>query len=316
MPVVVETIEWGGWPNCRRISNGEVELIVTADIGPRIMRYGFIGGPNLFKVFEDQLGKSGEPDWQMRGGHRVWLAPEDATRTYAPDNGPVQIETDRGIVTATQPVEPTTGLRKQLIIRLADTGSRVEVVHRMRNTSLFAIEISAWTVTMMAPGGTAITGFPPRASHADALAPTNPLVMWAFTNLTDPRWTFLEKYLVLRHDPANAAHTKLGLFNKDTWGAYLLGSNLFLKWCAADPTQRYPDFGCSCELFARDAMLEVETLSPLMNVEPGAWIEHTEQWSLHRDVAIPESTGSEWTDDALDRVFSGLLERRAPLAAV
>jgi len=301
MPVLIETIEWGGWPNCRRISNGEVELIVTADIGPRIMRYGFIGGQNLFKVFEDQLGKSGEPDWQMRGGHRVWLAPEDAHRSYAPDNGPVQIEAESGVVTATQPVEPATGLRKQLVIRLAESGSRVEVVNRMQNTLASAVEISAWAVTMMAPGGVAVTGFPPRASHADALSPTNPLVMWAFTNLTDPRWTFLEKYLVLRHDPANTAHTKLGHFNKDTWGAYLLGAELFLKRYDADPAKRYPDFGCSCELFASDAMLEVETLSPLTNVEAGGWIEHTEQWSLHRDVAIPD-----WTDEVLGRVFPSL----------
>jgi hypothetical protein len=305
MPVSIEKVAWGGWPNCRRIANGEVEIVVTADIGPRIMRYGFIGGRNFFRVFEDQLGKSGEPEWQLRGGHRVWLAPEDAVRTYAPDNGPVQIETRGRSLIATQPVEPLTGLQKQLEVRLAESGTDVEVVHRMRNTLAHPLEISAWTVTMMAPGGTAVTGFPPRACHEDALAPTNPLVMWAFTNLTDPRWTLLDKYLVLRHDPANTAHTKLGHFNKDTWGAYLLGSELFLKWSAADPAARYPDFGCSCELFASDAMLEIETLSPLTALDPGAWLEHREHWSLHRNVATPE-----WTDSALDLVFPPLLALR------
>ncbi len=192
MPVQIQKLSWGGWPNCHRISNGEVDLIVTQDIGPRIMRYGFIGGQNLFRVFEDQLGKSGEPSWQLRGGHRIWLAPEHAQRTYAPDNDPVAIDNVGNMLTATQPVEPATGLQKQLRIRLAGEGSHVEVLHRMRNTLPFPIEVSAWPVTMLAPGGIAITGFPPRASHADALAPTNPLVMWAFTNLSDPRWTFLE----------------------------------------------------------------------------------------------------------------------------
>jgi hypothetical protein len=306
MPVIIDRTPWGGWPNCHRISNGEVELIVTADIGPRIMRYGFIDGPNFFKVFEEQLGKSGESDWQFRGGHRVWLAPEHPVRSYAPDNSPVEIEAGNGILTATQPVEPATGLQKQLRIRLSPAGTAVEVVHRMRNTLPFPIEISAWALTMMAPGGTAVTGFPPRASHADALAPTNPLVMWAFTNLADPRWTFLEKYLVLRHDPANSSHTKLGLYNPDTWGAYLLGSDLFLKWAAAHPAQRYPDFGCSCELFASDLMLEIETLSPILHIAPGEWIEHRENWSLHRNAAL-----SEWTDAALDCVFVPLLAGRA-----
>jgi hypothetical protein len=306
MSVTIETVEWGGWPNCRRISNDEVELIVTADIGPRIMRYGFTGGQNMFKVFAEQLGKSGEPEWQMRGGHRVWLAPEHAGRTYAPDNSPVQIEANENVLTATGLVEPSTGLQKQLAIRLAETGSGVEVVHRMRNTLPFAIGISAWAVTMMSPGGTGITGFPPRASHAVALDPTNPLVMWAFTNLSDPRWTFLEKYLVLRHDPADRNHTKLGLFNKDPWCAYLLGSELFLKWSKADPAKTYPDFGCSCEIFASDAMLEVETLSPLTQVEPNGWIEHRESWRLYGGITIPE-----WNDQYLDGVFPALLDGRS-----
>jgi hypothetical protein len=302
MPVTIEQTAWHGWPHCYRIANGEVELIVPAEIGPRIMRYGFIGGRNFFRVFEDQAGKSGEPDWQLRGGHRVWLAPEHAVNTYAPDNGPIEIEVNGGILIATQPVEPLTGLQKQLEIRLAETGTGVEVIHRMKNTLPFAIEFSAWTVTMMAQGGTAVTGFPPRASHADVLAPSNPLVMWAFTNLTDPRWKFLEKYLVLRHDPQNTGHTKLGHFNANTWGAYLLGSEMFLKRYTADPAKRYPDFGCSCELFASDAMLEIETLSPLASIEPGAWLEHPERWSLHRAVSVPE-----FTDEVLDRAILPLV---------
>lgn len=300
MSVLIEKTAWGGWPNCHRVTNGEIELIVTGDIGPRIMRCGFVGGQNFFKVFEDQLGKSGEVEWQFRGGHRVWLAPEDRKRTYAPDNVAAEVTHADGVLTATSAVEPETGLRKQLVVRMEPSGTKVEVLHRMQNTLPFAIRISHWALTMLAPGGTGVTGFPPRGSHADCLAPTNPLVMWAFTDLRDPRWTFLEKYLVLRHDPANAAHTKLGHFNENTWGAYLLGNEMFLKRYTADATKQYPDMGCSYETFASDGMLEIETLGPLTDVEPGDWVDHVERWSLHRDVAV-----SEWTDEGLDRVFAG-----------
>jgi hypothetical protein len=55
--VQVGKVEYKGWPNCWRVTNGEVELIVTGDVGPRIMRYGFLGGQNLFKEFPDQLAK-------------------------------------------------------------------------------------------------------------------------------------------------------------------------------------------------------------------------------------------------------------------
>ena len=82
-----------GWKNNLRLTNGEVELIVTLDVGPRVIRYGYVDGPNVFKEYEDQLGKSGEVEWQIRGGHRLWVAPEDLTRTYAPDNQPVQSPT-------------------------------------------------------------------------------------------------------------------------------------------------------------------------------------------------------------------------------
>ena len=54
----MEKTEYKGWPNCYRVTNGEIELIVTGDIGPRIIRFGFVGGQNLFKEFADQIGKT------------------------------------------------------------------------------------------------------------------------------------------------------------------------------------------------------------------------------------------------------------------
>ena len=60
--VKIEKTNFKGWPNSYRISNGTVEVIVTGDVGPRVMRYGFAGGQNLFKEFTEQLGKSGEKD--------------------------------------------------------------------------------------------------------------------------------------------------------------------------------------------------------------------------------------------------------------
>ena len=52
-------------------------------------RFGFVGGQNLFKEYADQMGKSGEEKFQLRGGDRVWKAPEDPIATWAPDNLPV-----------------------------------------------------------------------------------------------------------------------------------------------------------------------------------------------------------------------------------
>src|ERR1022692_567020 len=121
--VKTEKVNYKGWPNSYRVSNGQVELIVTGDVGPRIIRYGFIGGQNLLKEFDAQLGKSGEKDFQLRGGDRVWKAPEDAIATWAPDNVAVAVEITKNGVVATAPVEPLTRLQKQITVELAATGT-------------------------------------------------------------------------------------------------------------------------------------------------------------------------------------------------
>lgn len=300
--MTVERLAWGGWDNCRRVSNGDVELIVTADVGPRIIRYAHIGGPNAFLEIPEQLGRTGEPDFQPRGGHRLWCAPEQFPRTYYPDNEPVRIDEDGGILVATAPVEATTGLRKRIMVRMARTGSAVSVVHSLENALAWPIEVSAWALTMMAPGGVGVTGFPPRGSHPEMLAPTHPLVMWAFTDLTDPRWSFTNRHMVLRHDASRPSPTKLGHFNERTWGAYLNGGTLFAKRCEAHSGKPYPDMGCSYETFANATTLELETLSPLTRLEPGERLEHVERWSLHGGVEMPE-----WTEAEIARVVEPLI---------
>ena len=301
--VKVEKVEYKGWRNCYRISNGEVELIATSDVGPRVIRFGFVGGQNVFKEFTEQLGKSGEDKFQLRGGDRVWKAPEDPVATWAPDNVAVEISVTGNGLIARAPVEPLTHLRKEIEIRMAERGTDVTVVHRVSNESLFPLEYSAWALTMMAPGGVAISGFPPRGKHPANLEATNPLVMWAYTNLADKRWTFTKKYLALRQDPNNSDAQKLGMFNPRTWGAYVLNGEVFIKQAAGDAHASYPDFGCSFETFTNNEFLEMETLSPLKKVAPGETVEQTEHWSLHKNVRLKELT-----DAAIDAEISPLLD--------
>jgi len=301
--VKVTKTEYMGWQNCYRVSNGEVELIVTGDVGPRVIRFGFVGGQNLFKEYADQLGKSGEEKFQLRGGSRVWKAPEDPIATWAPDNVAVEIiPTATGLI-ARAPVEPLSSLQKEIEVSMATSGTEVTVMHRITNHSLYTLEFSPWTLTMMAPGGVAISGFPPRGKHPINLEATNPMVMWAYTNLADKRLTFTRKYLLLRQDPGNSEAEKLGTFNPDTWAAYLLNGEVFLKRTQADPSKIYPDFGCSFETFTNNEFLEIETLGPMTKVAPGKTVEHVEHWNLHRNVKL-----SEFTDAAIDQVLLPLLQ--------
>jgi hypothetical protein len=267
------------------------------------MRYGFAGGQNFFKEFTAQLGKTGEATWQPRGGHRVWIAPEDPVKSYAPDNAPVAIQVREGEIVCTGPVEALTGMEKKITVRMATQGTAVEVLHELRNSGPGPYHLAPWILTMMAQGGAGIHGFPPRGTHPEMLEPSNPLVMWAFTHLDDPRWRLSRKYLVLRQDPNNSNPQKLGTYNRHTWAAYLLHGELFVKRCEAiAPPAAFPDLGCTFETFTNADFLELETLGPLTTLAPGQSVSHTERWTAHRDVKL-----TTWTDEELDAVVLPLV---------
>jgi hypothetical protein len=302
--VRIEKTNYAAWPESFRITNGEVELVVTASAGPRIIHYGFAGSQNFFRVFEDGKGfkhRSAWGEWVIMGGHRLWAAPEIAPSTYHPDNDPVSVEIHSDGLTATPIREAHTALVKSMTVRVAESGSEVTVTHRIRNDGAFPVEIAAWVLTVMAQGGVGVTGIPPRGTHPEVLAPTNPLIMWAFTDLSDPRWKFTKKYLTLRQDPDNSFPQKLGHFNRKTWGAYLLNGEAFVKQCEGVVGAPYPDLGASFEIFANADFLELETLGPLTKLWAGESLEHTEHWHLVRDVQIDTIS-----DETLDRYFASL----------
>ncbi len=283
----METINYQGWPNCVRLANDTIELIITADIGPRIIHFGFVGGVNEFATVPEQLGQTGGSEWRIYGGHRLWHAPEAQPRTYYPDNAPVAVEAHEGFVRFVQAPEATTGLQKEMDITLAETGAQVTVLHRIRNQSLWAVELAPWALSVMAPGGTAVLPLPPRGSHGDNLLPNTQLILWAYTNMTDPRWHWGEKFVLLRQEPGNTIPQKVGALVRDGWVGYARDGRFFLKTFAVQPDAIYPDLNANVELFTCDFMLEVETLGPLVNLRPGTAVTHTETWRLFDNVPTP-----------------------------
>jgi hypothetical protein len=106
------------------------------------------------------------------------------------------------------------------------------------------------------------------------------MVMWHYTDMADPRWTWGTRYFQLRQDVKATCPQKVGFLNTKGWAAYTLGSDLFIKRYAFDPSATYADLGCNTETFTNEDMIEVETLGPLTRLAPGASVEHLEAWSL------------------------------------
>jgi hypothetical protein len=289
MPLHITKENYRGWENSYRLSNDLIDLVVTTDVGPRIIRFGFVGGDNEFKEYPSQRGLVGGDEWRIYGGHRLWHAPEVPPRNIFPDNSPVVLEEHGPYVRVIQSVETTTGIQKEVDIALAPESATVRVTHRLRNLNLWSVELAPWAVSVMDAGGTAILPLPPRMSHDENLLPTNTLTMWAYTDLADPRWRIGKSFVLLRQDPTRDSPQKVGLMAPAGWIAYARKGHLFVSHVAYMPGATYPDLGSSLETYTDGEMLEVETLGPLVKLEPQATVEHVEDWYLLKDVPTPDN---------------------------
>jgi hypothetical protein len=250
----------------------------------RISRLGFIGGPNLFAEIDEDRGQTGGEDFRLYGGHRFWVAPEDPYLTYEPDNSPITVEEFDTFVRLTQPVGSRSHLQKQIDIYLIPEKNRFTLVHRLFHRGTEPVERALWALSVMAPTGMGVLPLPERGEHPRDLLPASTLTLWTYTDLSDPRWTFGQRFIRLQQDPELPLPQKLGASVPDGWAAYQLGDTVFIKTFRPHTGNNYPDNNCSVELFTNGYMLELETLSHLYTIEPGQTYEHVEHWSLLRDV--------------------------------
>ncbi len=293
---MIERIAHIGWENCIRIRTGQLELVVTTQVGPRVIHCSRPGKPNVLKVFAEDAGQTGGDAWRPYGGHRLWHAPEVHPRTYAPDNAPVVAETVAGSVRLRQPVESSTGIEKRLTLTPEPDGT-VTLVHLLRNHGAWPVELAPWSLTMMAQGGTAIIPLPEYAPHSnDALLPVGTFTAWSYTRFGDPRWWWGMRTVQLRQDPSATSAQKLGLQVAAGWAAYALDDQLFVKRFDFDPHARYPDRGVNFETFTNAEILELESLGPLNVLAPGAAVQHRETWRM---VDLPAGLEREALEDAV-----------------
>jgi hypothetical protein len=292
-------------PDCDRLSNGTVEVVVPTAFGPRVARYGFVGQENVLgEAPSGSVTDLGE--WKPRGGHRLWHAPEGMPRSYSPDNAPVEREVSGATILLRQAVEPKVGIQKALAVTLDPSGTHVTVRHILTNRTSWPVELAAWAMSIMNGGGTAILPQEPYVDQPHNLLPVRPLVLWSYTDLSDPRFAIGPKYIRVRVMADHTEPQKIGIGNRQGWAAYHRGRTLFVKRFPYDEGARYPDFGSNCETYVKGSFVELESLGPLQRLEPGASTEYVEHWYLHPGVEIGE------TEATLDAALQPLLPKTGP----
>ena len=292
--VKVDKVACFDQPDCDRLSNGTVEVVVPTAFGPRVARYGFVGQENaLGEAPGGSVTDLGE--WKPRGGHRLWHAPEGMPRSYSPDNAAVEREVSGGTIQLRQAVEPKVGIQKEIAVTLDPSGTHVTVRHVLTNRTLWPVEVAAWAMSIMNGGGTVILPQEPYVDQPHNLLPVRPLVLWSYTDLSDPRFSIGPKYIRVRVMADRTEPQKIGIGNRQGWAAYHRGRTLFVKRMPYDDAARYADFGSNCETYEKGSFVELESLGPLQRLEPGAATEYVEHWYLFPDVEIG---GTEATLDA------------------
>ncbi|HET9914283.1 MAG TPA: hypothetical protein VFQ13_20485 [Anaerolineales bacterium] len=263
----------------RLLENQFLQLEYLAN-SARIVRFSLKEKDNLFAELEKEPVQTPYGKFHFRGGHRLWHAPEAMPRTYIPDNEGAMIGEIPNGVRIEMPAEAWTHIAKSIEIRINPDRPQVIVQHELRNAGAWAVEFAPWALTMLRPGGVAI--FPQPVGNTDeaGLLSNRQLIVWPYTKLGDPRLHLRDDF-VLVHATPSLPPIKFGYFNPHGWMAYWLDGVLFVKRFDVQTNMPHADHGCNAESYCNDEFIELETLGPLLKLEPGQFVSHTETWELY-----------------------------------
>ena len=264
-----------------RLANAEIELGITTSVGPRVIRLARPGGRNVFVELPNAvLECPGGGTFHLRGGHRLWVAPEVPPTTYLPDDEPVILQTGTDTISATTPAGDSE-VERTIRVSLGTAGSIV-VDHVVENRGDRSLSAAAWAITQLPPDGIAV--LPQATETADpwGVQPNRSVVLWPYTDPGAPgvEWTAASALIRGVEDPQPF---KIGVENRRGWLAHWRSGELFVKWSRPHRDDAdYLDRGASAQVYRNDRFIELETLSPLTVLAPGERIEHREVWRLHR----------------------------------
>ena len=271
MPVNIENSPLKAGLAFASIRNEYLRLDYLTTTGPRIIGL-YVNGmdENLLAETPDVHWETPHGEYYLRGGHRLWIAPEDPFYT-CPENG-LNVVDENSKIVLRGPID-SSGLQKE--IRIGLDQNCVSLSHRVTWHGDQPIKLAPWTITQLRLGGMAILPL----SRADGLLPDRNLVFWPYASIKDER---LELYddVVLVHAQGNDKALKIGNLNSHGWIACILGNTLFIKRFVPHTAGQYPDMGCNVETYVKDSCIELETLGTLNTLNQGDSITLEETWEV------------------------------------
>lgn len=282
----MEYTNYKKYGKCAKLSKGGKTMLVTVDVGPRIIYYGYDNGENIF--FEDlndnitrdsefiRENLKGKGIWHIYGGHRIWKSPEYED-SYYPDNAPVKVlELSNGVSFVSE-TESTTGLQKVMNIYMDDNGNATIDHIFINNADQPSSKIALWTLSVMDKGAKAEI---PLSTKDTGLLANRNLVLWSYTDIKDKRLDIQNDKIILSQSSDTTQPIKIGTYVENQIKVYIKGM-LFTKDFDRKEGD-YADFSCNVESYTNQHMLEIETLSDLRVLQKGQSLVHTEHWTLNK----------------------------------
>lgn len=268
--------------NAVEIKTDALQLIVVTDFGPRIAFLGRPGGKNLL-LWEP--GKHTRGEWDLRGGHRVWVTTpmaDECEDTYVPDNGPCDLEllnTGVRVLGAECPINAT---RRGLEIKVVND-TTVSVDNFLVNTGEMLYSGGIWALTCTLPH-----------ENAKYVIPVGDGSSWdAFTLVNFRTWAghgegglddhqFAVKNDLFTLSPQGKENKRMVQSHR---GIIAMTNPVdkitFAKRMDFDPAGQYPlNTNTALYVGPDNFMVEMETMGPERTIKPGQDLHHVETWTL------------------------------------
>jgi hypothetical protein len=172
-------------------------------------------------------------------------------------------------------------------IVLNEEGARASITHSLKNLGESGFELAPWAVTQMKIGGIGVIPQKTGNQDADGLLPNRNIVLWPYTPISSDFLSINDEAIIVKAAMTEGA-LKVGSPNPAGWIGYLLGDQFFVKRADYHEDQVYLDRGASSQIYCCPEFIELETLGPVVNLQPDQEVRHTEMWEVYPKSAMPE----------------------------
>lgn len=272
------------------LRTAKLRLVALTAKGPRIAFWGRPQGANLLLW---QPGKYRRGDWDLMGGHRLWVSrpgADEAEETYAADNRPCTVKTFANGFTVTAAVDPVLLTQRGFTVT-AHGEDRVELEHFVINHSAMLWSGGLWAITSTLPLGGTTYSVPLGDGSSWDYATVVAIRTWGHNQgvktFNDPQFGFTDDSFYLH--PGGRESKRMIKADPGIIGMHDPAQKLvFAKHAAYLPDANYP-LGTNVALYVGNDnfMAEMESMGPFATVKPGHTLKHTETWVLRDAKAAP-----------------------------